>query len=188
MASRAQSPDTVIRNSLYTSYFSYQMHEPLYVTSNLYHAGGHFPRKGMVFKTGGLPYSATASDYAHNGYDEGHMADAADFAYDSSSEESTFRFYNCVPQTARLNRGTWKTLETLVRKESQTDSLFVVCGSIFGTKKIGKDSIAVPDYCWKIVYSLTTHKVLYCWLFPNDNSDSYKDIDISQIPYKLPTE
>jgi DNA/RNA endonuclease G (NUC1) len=71
----------------------------------------------------------------------------------------------------KLNRGIWKTWETKVRKESKTKHLLIVCGGIFGNKTIG-DGVAVPDYCWKIVYDEETNKLLYCLLFPNDKSDS----------------
>jgi DNA/RNA endonuclease G (NUC1) len=151
------------------------------VVYKLYKGGGTCSRSGDTFKTDGLPHSATASDYAHNGYDEGHEANAEDFAFDCKKQEQTFRFYNCVPQTPRLNRGCWKQLETLVRKESQKDSLQIICGNIYGKKTIGKNKIAVPDFCYKIVYSLTTHKLLYCRLFPNDNSDSFRDVSVANI-------
>lgn len=115
----AQKIDTVISTKIYTSYFSYQLHEPLYVVYSLSHGGGNCDRSADHFITGNLPHSATAKDYARNGYDEGHLANSKDFAYDCPSQELTFRFYNCVPQTPKLNRGIWKELETLVRNESQ---------------------------------------------------------------------
>jgi DNA/RNA endonuclease G (NUC1) len=68
-----QTVDTIIKTPIYTSYFSYSVKEPLYVTGTIYKVGGNLPRTGLTFKTGGLKYSATASDYSHNGYDEGHM-------------------------------------------------------------------------------------------------------------------
>jgi len=177
--------DTVIRKGSYTSYFSTKLHEPLYVVYTLYKGGGDCSRTGDVFKTDGLVGSATADDYAHNGYDEGHEANAEDFAYDCRLQELTFRFYNCVPQTPRLNRGVWKVMETAVRKESQSDSLLVICGNLYGTKTIGPNKIAVPDYCYKIVYSKSTHKLLHCRLFPNDNSASFKDVTLDDIINKV---
>jgi endonuclease G len=182
---QAQQADTVIHNDIYTSYFSYQLHDPLYVVYKLYHAGGDCDRKAFHFKTGGLPLSAVPGDYKASGFDEGHLADAKDFASDCVKEEETFRFYNCVPQTPRLNRGIWKHFETAAREESQDDSLLIICGSIFGDKKIGADSVAVPDYCWKIEYSLTTNKIIRCMLFPNDDSDTYTYIDIEHLKKQL---
>ena len=182
---KSQSIDTVIHTDIYTSYYNYGLHEPLYVSYKLYKGGGDCSRSGMVFKTNGLPSSATAKDYAHNGYDEGHLANAEDFASDCDQEKQTFFFFNCVPQTARLNRGIWKTYETSIRKLSQSDSLHVICGSIFGTKTIGPGKIGVPDFCWKIVYSLSTGKLIECVIFPNDNSDHVEPISVSDLQKML---
>ncbi|HTB52932.1 MAG TPA: DNA/RNA non-specific endonuclease [Ferruginibacter sp.] len=181
----AQEVDDIISNDIYTSYFNHQLHEPLYVVYKLYEAGGNCKRKGMHFKTGGLEYSAKAKDYKGSGYDEGHLADAKDFAYDYDKEEETFRFYNCVPQTKVLNRGIWKHWETETRKESQNDSLLIICGSIFGNRTMGEDNIGIPDYCWKIVESLTTHEIIYCLIFPNDDSDTYSNISIEDLKQRL---
>lgn len=173
--------DTVIVNDVYTSHFSYKLHEPLYVVYKLYKGGGDNSREGLTFKTDGLKNSATVKDYAHNGYDEGHLANAEDFAKNATKEEQTFRFYNCVPQTPKMNRGIWKVWETSIRKESQSDSLLIICGSIFGDKTGGANKIAVPDECYKIVYSLSSGKLLHCMIFPNDDSDSYIDYDVTAL-------
>ena len=186
-AASAQKADTVIKAGIYTSYFSYELKEPLYVVYKLYKGGGDNSRDGIKFKTGGLKNSATAKDYAHNGYDEGHLANAEDFAGNAKNEEKTFRFYNCLPQTARMNRGIWKTWETIIREDSQTDSLKIICGGIFSSgKTIGKNKIAVPDSCFKIVYSLSTKKLLYSMVFPNDNSDTVDAIDVDDLKRILP--
>ena len=170
-----------IKTQILTSYLSTTLHEPLFVTYKLYKGGGDASRAGLTFKA--TPGSATAKDYAHNGYDEGHLANAEDFAYNKDLEQLTFFFYNCVPQTPRLNRGIWKTYETDIRKKSQSDSLLITCGSIFGSKKIGK--AAVPTYCWKIVRSLTTGKILVSAIFPNDNSDTVEAIDPEDLQKRL---
>jgi len=151
----------------------------------LYQGGGDCDRKAFHFKTNGLPYSAKPIDYKGSGFDEGHLADAKDFAYDCEKEEVTFRFFNCVPQTPRLNRGIWKHFETEIRKESQTDSLLIVCGSIFGNKTMGPDAIAIPDWCWKIAISLTTKQVVNCFICPNDSSDSFEQLKLSDLKKRL---
>ena len=177
--------DTIIDNGVFLSYFNDSLHEPVYVSYTLYKGGGDCSRDGLRFTTNDLPHSATASDYANNGYDEGHLCNAEDEAYDCNREGETFHFFNCVPQTKELNRGIWKHYETIVRKDSQTDSLYIICGSIFGDKTIGKQHIAVPEYCWKVVYSMTTWKVLYCLMFPNDSSDQYYDISTNDLEEQI---
>jgi len=176
-------PDRVITNDVYTAYFNYSLHEPLYVSYTLYRGGGDCSRKHMHFKTESLYNSATIEDYKHSLFDEGHLCNAEDEAFDCGREELTFRYYNCLPQTPKLNRGVWKTWETQVRDESQRDSLLILCGGIFGDKKIGE--AAVPDYCWKLVYNLNTKRILHCLLFPNDDSNSVERTTIDDLKRKV---
>ena len=129
-------------------------------------------RDGFRFKNDTKIIMAKQSDYDHSGYDEGHLANAEDFASDCPKDEKTFRFYNCLPQTPNLNRGIWKKWETGIRVESQSDSLLVICGGIFTTGKIIGDKVAVPDYCFKIVQSLKTKKVIWILFFTNKEKDS----------------
>lgn len=179
----SQKVDTIIVTKIYKSYFSYQTRTPLFVCYKLYKGGGKVSRKGLEFKTGGLFYSATENDYKGNGYDIGHMANAEDFANDKINEELTFRFFNALPQLPKLNRGIWKSLETKLRKQSQTDSLLIICGGFSFDKGIG--NIKVPSYCFKIVKSLLNKKI-NCYLFKNDNSDSDKSIQLNELLNLIP--
>lgn len=174
--------DTIITNSVYESHFSYKYHNPLYVKYKVWHGGGPCKRTNMHFITNGLKGSATSKDYEGSGYDEGHLCNAADFAYDCIAEEETFRFYNCLPQTPHLNRGIWKKYETKIRKISQTDSLLVVCGGIFTNTKIKGTEVYVPDYCWKVVKSLSTGNILFSLIFENTATvNKAEDIDIAKL-------
>lgn len=177
--------DTLIDKGIYQSFFSYTLKEPLYVTYVLSKGGGDCNRNGMSFKSGGVPNTARDADYAHSGFDKGHLANAEDFAFDCTKDELTFRYYNCVPQTVRLNRGIWKTWEGTVRDESQTKKLFIIAGNIFKTKKIGAGKIGVPDQCYKIVFEFGTKKLLHCLIFKNDDSDTVDEIDLESLRKKL---
>jgi len=171
----------------YTSYFNYDLREPLYVKYKLYKGGGSNIRTDYFFITGGIFNSATSSDYKLGIYDKGHLANAEDFSYSQELLLQTFYYFNCVPQTPKLNRGIWKKFEFDIRKLSQSDSLFIFAGSIFGTKRL--NNIAIPDKCWKIVYSLSKKKIIYCLIFNNDNSNTYENITYEnlkkQIKYKV---
>ena len=112
--------DTIIKEKCYVSYYNYTVKAPAYVVYKLYHGGGKVSRKGMTFKSK-LPHF----NYKGSGYDIGHMCNAEDFAYNKELEESTFRYYNALPQTPNLNRGIWKSLEEQIRKDSQVDSLLI---------------------------------------------------------------
>ena len=173
-----QKIDTIIHAPNYTSYYSYQLHEPIFVTYSLFKGGGTCSRDKDRFITDNLPNSATAKDYEGSGFDEGHECNSKDFAYDCKLQEQTFRFYNCVPQTPRLNRGIWKQWETTIRKESQHDTIQIICGNIFGSKTIG-NHIAVPSYCWKV--TKVHDKIIHCLLFPNDNSNTYRTVKVDSL-------
>lgn len=180
----AQKVDTVINEGIYTSYYSYQLKEPLYVVYDLYKGGGECSRAAFHFTTIGLHSEATQKDYKASGYDEGHLCNAEDFAGDCAKEQITFHFINCLPQTPRLNRGIWKHYETLIRKLSQTQHLTIICGGIFNSHTTIGNAVAVPDQCWKIVLN-DKKKVVYCLLFPNDNSDTFEQLSIDQLKEKL---
>jgi len=184
-SSSAQQFDTIISTAAYQSYFNSAKHEPVIVVYKLFHGGGDCDRSKFHFKNDtGLP-TAKPVDYAGNGYDEGHMANAEDFASDCTLDELTFRFYNCVPQTPNLNRGVYKVWETKIRSESQSDSLLIVCGNIFGTMTIGQDKIAVPDSCFKVVESLSTHTVMHVLMFSNTSTASVEEETLDQLQKTL---
>lgn len=178
--------DTIINMGIYKSYYSYALKEPLYVTYHLSKGGGDCDRDAehFSFKKCGIN-TATDEDYEGKGYDKGHLANAEDFAFDCAKVEQTFCYYNCLPQTVKLNRGIWKSWETKIRKLSQTQPLFIVAGGIYGKKTIGDNHIAVPKYCYKIVLNAQTKEILYCLLFPNNNSKKVTQLTLAQLKKKL---
>jgi endonuclease G len=178
--------DTIINKGIYKSYYSYALKEPLYVTYLLSKGGGDCDRKAMHFSFKKCDI-ATASDddYAGSPYDKGHLANAEDFAADCDKVAQTFCYYNCMPQTVKLNRGIWKSWETKIRKLSQTQSVFVVTGGIYGTQTMGPNHIAIPTYCYKIVLNAQTKELLYCLLFPNDNSKKVSSISLAELKQRL---
>jgi endonuclease G len=179
----SQKVDTIINQSNYFSYYSYSVKNPLYVVYHLYKGGGDCSRKGMNF----MSDSATAKnkDYSKSGYDKGHLANAEDFAYDCDQERKTFSFYNCQPQTPKLNRGIWKVWETKVRKESQSEHLKIICGGIFSDSTFIGDSVYIPKYCWKIVINEADDSIIHCLIFPNDDSDSFEEISLSELRIRV---
>lgn len=58
---------------------------------------------------------------------------------------------NMVPQTARLNRGAWKSLETYIQKTvPKTNSEAYIIAGCYGDKGRIKDKITIPTNCYKI--------------------------------------
>lgn len=179
-----QECDYKITTPIYTGCFSTKHKNPSYIKYKLYKGGGDCDRKGMTFKH--TEYTATSTDYAHNGYDKGHLANAEDFAGDCEKDIITFEFFNCIPQSPNLNRGIWKIDENRIRVFSQTDSLLIICGPGYthNPKKIG-DGLSIPDYCWKFVKSLSTEKILLCRyytnLMKNNIYTDYNQFDLEKL-------
>lgn len=113
------------------------------------------------------------ADYAHSGYDTGHMANDADMNWDPTAQAESFILSNMTPQTALLNRGSWKVLETAVRSWvfNTNHSLTIYAGSIYEIatdKKIGPNSVTVPHAFYKIVIDNTIKQTL-AFIFYQDS-------------------
>jgi endonuclease G len=174
----------IVKNKVYKANFSNKLHEPRWVSYTLYKGGGDCDRSKFKFYNDKENLeTATDEDYAGSIYDKGHLANAEDFAFDCEKDEMTFRYYNCLPQTVNLNRGVWKTNETLVRKWSKTQKLYIICGGYFTNKKM--KGVSVPDYCWKVVQSVKTKEVLFCGWFKNSKKATVEEITIAELEKKL---
>jgi endonuclease G len=184
----SQTYDVVIKKPNYTSYFENDFRNPTVVVYNLYHGGGDCKRDKFYFKND-EPKVVTATDaeYLKSGFDKGHMANAEDFAYDCTLDELTFRYYNCVPQYPRMNRGPWKKIETSVREMSQKQSLKIVCVNIYSDKFIPNTKIGVPTVCLKFVYDSKTNKPIIAYWVTNENNHTSGSGTVQEIEkkYKL---
>jgi endonuclease G len=147
---------------------------PVWVTWSVSPAtvNGCWPRTNAFVADQSLPKgkSATPSDYAGSGYDQGHLANDAHQSWDQQVEYESFLMTNMSPQLPGLNRGIWKLLETATGAwtYSRQHTLIVYAGNIYNTaaaKKIGANQVVVPDYLWKVVIDRNTNEVL-AFLFP----------------------
>lgn len=177
----SQTYDLVIKKENYTSYFEYDYLNPTVVVYNLYKGGGDCSRSKFHFKNDTTIKTATDQDYLKSGYDKGHMANAEDFAYDCKLDELTFRYYNCVPQNPKMNRGPWKTVETEVRKWSQSKELLIVCVNIFNGKVIPGTKVAIPSECIKLVYDAKTKQPIAGFIFTNDLTAKFAKMSPEEI-------
>ena len=91
-------------------------------------------------------------EYHDSGFDKGHMVPSDDStSYDEMND--TFLMTNMTPQDPKLNRGSWKKLETQVRSMVQASGkpAIVVTGALYETySMLGR--IPVPTGYYKIVY------------------------------------
>lgn len=152
------SQTVVIKTKAYTSYFDTVYRQPIAVVYTLYNGGGPCNRAKFRFKNDTQYKTASDNDYLKSGYDKGHLANAEDFAYNCELDEQTFRYYNAVPQTANLNRGVWKQVETEIRGMSKLDTLKIIC---YSTNFVLKNKLYVPTYCYKLVYTKAKYVLGY---------------------------
>ena len=106
--------------------------------------------------------SASLADYKGSGYDRGHLAPAADFAWTRDGMSESFFMSNMSPQDPGFNRGIWKKLEENVRIWAKSNNeIYIVSGPIFRDKseKIGKNKVAVPDQYFKVILELNGKEV-----------------------------
>lgn len=158
--------DTTITNKAYTAYVNKELGQSLYVKYKLYKGGGTCTRASNWINDTKLKL-VDEKQYKGTIYDKGHLANAEDFAYDCHLDSLTFRDYNRLPQTRKLNRGIWKINETEIRILSQKDSLMIYCGGYWDSSSQDVNGMKIPVRCWKVVYSLSQKKVLYCLVFYN---------------------
>jgi DNA/RNA endonuclease G (NUC1) len=173
-----QKIDQIVNKEIYTSYFSNELKVPLYVVYYLNNGGGDFSRSKLRFIE--ERNTAKNSDYSKSGYDRGHLVSAEDFAFDYRKEALTFSYYNCFPQTKRLNRGSWKAWENTIRNESKRWPLKIYIGGIYGNKRI-RGKVGIPDYCWKVIYNQKTGLILHALIFTNDNIGTVRRTTVSEL-------
>lgn len=174
----------VVNKGIYKANFSNKFCGPRYVSYTLYKGGGDCNRDKFTFSNDDSRLTcASDDDYKGSKYDKGHLANAEDFAFDCVKGELTFRYYNCLPQTVNLNRGIWRINEDIIRKWSQTDRLYIICGGFFGASRIGK--VCVPSHCWKVVQSATTKQVLFCGWFSNTQKATLEEISVEELGKRL---
>lgn len=157
-ATYSQITDTItIHHKYYSTTFSMSKHYPVVVKYWLTKAMldcEHRFKCPKMFKLDPLApeFTNLDKDYKKSGYDRGHQMDAYDCGCDSTAMAESFYYSNITPQLPSLNRGSWKRLEEYARKLTKKyDSVLVWCGSVtLENRCIGR--VAVPDYCWKIIY------------------------------------
>lgn len=113
-----------------------------------------------------IPYVVTA-EYVKTGYDRGHLAPSADFAWDQNANNMTFVMSNMVPQTPGLNRDAWKRLEDQVRKWAcGEEKVTVITGPVLsGTLPKLKSGLEIPQEFFKIVIDETSPKKTIAFLY-----------------------
>ena len=103
--------------------------------------------------------SATDADYRGSGYDRGHLAPFADFAWSRERAAETFYLSNISPQARQFNQGVWRELEELTRDwANRFKRLYVVTGPVMTRDPKGtigrQNRVAVPQAYYKVLLDL----------------------------------
>lgn len=172
------TPDTCIDMKFYKSYciIKHDTIIPLYCFYSTkpfnYSSKYKYSRKGLDF------YGNTKHfKYACTGYDKGHLVPAEDMSYSNIALESTFRWWNCVPQKAKFNRGIWKQKEILIHNIIKNKKLNIIVGAC--NYKAG-----IPKYCYKAVFDREWNLIMMFIYDQNGNNIDITDNFKKQI-YKI---
>lgn len=114
---------------------------------------------------------ANHDDYTKSGYQRGHMCPAQDRSRSIFGMKKTFRISNIAPQVARLNTGTWKSTENLIRRWVPLHgAVRVICLPLWldrDTTFIGAHRVAVPHAFVKVAIAERNDSLLATWFYWN---------------------
>lgn len=102
-------------------------------------------------------YQADCTLKSYGGsYDRGHQLPSADRLGTDEMNAQTFYMSNMTPQLNRLNQDMWAKLETKVRANNCSDTLYVVTGAYFEagattTTDGAKNTVPVPTNYFKVL-------------------------------------
>ena len=168
----------IVRHSNFTLCYSEKFEQPKWVAYRLTAAmfGGSPVSRTNNFREDPDVRSGSAlpSDYAHSGFDRGHLCPAADMSFSESAMSETFYMSNMSPQIPAFNRGIWKHLEEKVRSWAKVnDELFVVTAGVLtdSLRYIGANKVAVPEYFYKVILDHTSPEFkAIAFILPNEGS------------------
>lgn len=131
-----------------------------------------------LLKERSLPW-VDPKEYARSGYDKGHLAPAADFAWDQGANDMTFVMSNMAPQKPRLNQRAWKYLEDRVRRWACGEGeVTVITGPILGDDELPplKSGLEVPGRFFKTIIDETPpRKAISFVYYQTDSKDVFRE-------------
>ena len=131
--------------------------------------------------------SATLADYKKSGYDRGHLAPAADFAFSEEAMSESFFLSNMSPQAPGLNREIWQYLEGQVRTwADRFGKVYVITGPVLEKPAeaydyIGENQVSIPESYYKVLL-VPTHESLMSigFIIPNKKcKDTFWDYAVT---------
>ena len=119
--------------------------------------------------------SAIYHDYTSSGYTRGHLAPAADMAFNEEAMKESFLMSNISPQKKEFNNGIWNELEQNTRNWAwDNGKVYIATGPVLNKKIrkfIGKNNVGVPLQFYKIILDAEgTERKAIGFLLPNELS------------------
>jgi endonuclease G len=141
-------------------------------------------RKNTFHEESRIPdrYRSHLSDYAHSGYDRGHMAPNGDMATRQQQQDS-FSLANMVPQSPKNNQEVWRNLEEATRAlvTRQKQDAYVITGPAFlksELQQVGR--VLVPTHVYKVVY-FPKLNIAGAYFAPNNESGEVDVVSIQEL-------
>ena len=120
-------------------------------------------------------------DYVRSGFDRGHMAPSGDMP-DAAEDHESFSLANVVPQSPRLNRGSWAAMESYVRRlTASLGETYVVTGPLFEgatVRRIG-GRVLVPTSTWKAIW--VPGRGAGAWIVTNTDNPRWRIVSIDGL-------
>ena len=141
--------------------------QPNWVRYQVRDAPKRVSRSGMSFYKHPKIHTSNGDDYEFNDWDKGHLAPAGAFMDDKHRLKATFTYINVALQHYKLNRGTWKSLESNVYKWAKkrgTIDVFIELVFEPGHKVLNTRAHVPTGFRKHITFSNGSKK---CYYFPN---------------------
>ena len=121
-------------------------------------------------------------DYAHSGYDRGHMSPSGDMPTPNAQFES-FSLANMIPQNSNNNQILWEGIEEATRKLAEQDNdIYVVTGPIFEGASLKRINgrVFVPTSVFKAIYDPAKHAAA-AYVTLNEEGMQYRTISVDEL-------
>lgn len=125
---------------------------------------------------------AELEDYAHSGFDRGHMSPSGDMPTENAQHES-FSLANMVPQSPKNNQILWEGIEEATRSLTRQDGeLYVVTGPIFEGSSLQRlnGRVLVPTAVFKAIYDPARHGAA-AYVTANQPGMEYQTLSIADL-------
>ncbi len=125
---------------------------------------------------------AELRDYAHSGFDRGHMSPSGDMP-DGQAQYESFSLANMVPQNAENNQKLWSAIENATRDLARRrGQLFVVTGPLFEGNAVQRlnQRVLIPTHVFKAIYDPSARSAA-AYVAPNAPGGAYEVISIAEL-------